>query len=81
MTLDPDTEALIRRRMQERGVSFKVALNEALREALREGRPAAQAFSTAPAELGRARLPLDRALQLAGELEDDELLRKARAGK
>lgn len=29
MTLDPDTEQLIRRWMRERGVSFKEALNDA----------------------------------------------------
>lgn len=80
VTLDPDTEALVRRRMRERGVSFKVALNDALREALRS-KPPAQAFTTAPADLGRSRIPLERALQIAGDLEDEELLRKARAGK
>lgn len=80
VTLDPDTEALVRRRMRERGVSFKVALNEALREALRT-KPTAQPFTTAPADLGRSRIPLERALQIAGDLEDEELVRKARAGR
>jgi hypothetical protein len=34
VTLDADTEELLRRRMRERGVSFKVALNEAIRAGL-----------------------------------------------
>jgi hypothetical protein len=31
VTLDADTEALLRRRMRERGLSFKQALNDAIR--------------------------------------------------
>ena len=61
-------------------MSFKVALNDAIR-ASSPKTAAAHPFSTEAAYLGRARLPLDRALQLAGELENDELIRKARAGK
>ncbi len=80
VTLDPDTEALIRRRMKERGESFKEALNGALREGLRRG-PVARPFTTRTADLGRPRVPIDRALQLAAQLEDEELLRKARTGK
>lgn len=79
VTLDPDTEHLVRRRMTERGVSFKQALNDALREALR-GRPG-EPFRTPTYDLGVPTVSLDRALALAGELEDEELLRKRRAGK
>jgi hypothetical protein len=80
VTLDPDAEALIRRRMKERGVSFKQALNDAIREAL--GRPARQVpFRTEAADMGVPAVPLERALQLAGELEDEELVRKMRLGK
>jgi hypothetical protein len=78
VTLDADTEQLIRRRMAERQVSFKQAINDAIREAaLAE---VAEPFRTRTASLGRSRVSLDRALQLAADLEDDELVRKARSG-
>lgn len=73
VTLDPDTEQLVRRRMEERGVSFKQALNDALREALgsRAGRAP---FRTPVYDLGSPAVNLDRALQLAAEIEDEELV-------
>lgn len=82
MTLDPDTAALIRKRMAERGVSFKQALNDAIREglALRAGDPTTR-FHTETADLGLPAVNLDRALALLGELEDEELVRRTRAGK
>ena len=80
VTLDSDTEALVRRRMRERGVSFKVALNDAIREGLAAPR-SGKAFRTPTADLGRPSVNLDRALQLAAELEDEELVRKQRMGK
>jgi hypothetical protein len=80
VTLDPDTEALVRRRMRERGVSFKVALNDAIREGLTSRRNRTQ-FRTRTADLGRPVVSLDRALLLVGELEDEELVRKQRLGK
>lgn len=78
VTLDPDTEQLVRRRMAERGVSFKQALNDALRDAMA---PRSAPFHTPSRDLGVPTVNLDRALALAGELEDEELLRKQRAGK
>jgi hypothetical protein len=80
VTLDADTEALVRRRMRERGVSFKVALNDAIRAGL-VARTASREFRTPTADLGRPTVNLDRALQLAAELEDEELVRKQRVGK
>jgi len=76
VTLDPDTAALIRHRMRERGISFKQALNEAIRAGVDEncGAP----FRTATAPLGVPVVNLDRALQRAAELEDEELVRKTR---
>jgi hypothetical protein len=79
VTLDADTEQVIRRRMRERGISFKEALNDAIRSGLMH-ETARQPFRTATAAMGESRVNLDRALQLAAELEDDELLRKLRAG-
>ena len=80
VTLDRDVEALLKKRMNERSVPFKQALNDALREALTAG-PGQSIFRTPTAKLGLPVVNLDRALQLAGELEDEELVRKMRVGK
>jgi hypothetical protein len=78
VTLDPDTEQLVRRRMRERGLSFKEALNDLLRQGASStpNRP----FETEVASLGRPAVNLDRALQIVADLEDDELVRRMRAG-
>ena len=78
LTLDDDTAALLQRRMRERGISFKQAVNEAIRAGLAGDDP--PTFRTETASMGRSRVPLDRALQVAAELEDDELLRRMRSG-
>ena len=78
VTLDPDTEQLIRRRMRERGISFKEALNDAIRSGAGSVSPGR--FETETASMGVSRVNLDRALQLVADLEDDELLRRMRAG-
>ncbi len=79
VTLDPDTEQILRRRMRERNISFKEALNDAIRDGVieREGR---QAFTTETVSMGESRVNLDRALQVAADLEDDEHLRRMRSG-
>ncbi len=78
VTLDADVEQIIRRRMRERGLSFKEALNEAIRGAAQNaGGPT---FRTEVASMGESRVNLDRALQVAADLEDDDLVRKLRAG-
>jgi hypothetical protein len=77
VTLDPDTEQLIRARMAERGVSFKQALNDLIREAMPEQQQASS-FVTRTASLGAPAVNLDRALQLAADVEDEELVRKMR---
>jgi hypothetical protein len=79
VTLDADAEQLLRRRMRERGISFKQALNDAIRAGLAADEPR-PAFQTKTARMGRSRVNLDRALQLAAELEDDELVRRMRVG-
>jgi len=79
VTLDDDTVALIHRRMRERGVSFKTALNEAIRDGA-VGRPAPIPFATRTADLGVPTVNLDRAIQIAAELEDEELIRRQRRG-
>lgn len=78
VTLDSDTEAILRRRMHERGVSFKVALNDAIRAGAAGDDP--EPFRTETASMGQSRVNLDRALQVVADLEDDELLRRMRSG-
>ncbi|MBW3614445.1 MAG: antitoxin [Actinobacteria bacterium] len=80
VTLDADTEALVRRRMKERKVSFKQALNDAIRDGATAG-GASDDFRTEVCDLGLPSVNLDRALQVAAELEDEELVRKMRSGK
>jgi hypothetical protein len=79
VTLDPDVEALVRRRMRERNATFKQVINETLLTALRARGPATP-FSTPTFDTGGARVPLERALALAGDLEDEAILRKRRVG-
>lgn len=75
VTLDPDTAELVRRRMQEHGLTFERALNDLIRKG---ASPAP--FETAPASLGECRVTVDRALQAAADFEDNELIRKKQAG-
>lgn len=77
VTLESDVEQIIRRRMRESGMSFKEALNDAIRRSVTA---TATPFHTKTASMGRSTVNLDRALQVVSELEDDELIRKARAG-
>lgn len=75
VTLDPDSDAIVRRLMRERGLTFKAAVNEAIRAAAR-GRKPSRPFRTRTYDMGASALPLDKALRLAADLEDEELIRK-----
>ena len=81
ITLDPDVEALVKRAMRERGVSFKEAVNEAIRAGL--ARPQEQAPGrTRTFRMGfEPAIPWDKALRLAADLEDEELIRRLAARK
>lgn len=79
VTLDDDTLTVVHRLMAERSVSFKKALNDAIREGARS-RPGPPEFTTRTADLGVPTVNLDRALHLAADLEDEELLRRQRRG-
>lgn len=76
VTLDSDTEVLIRKLMRARGLSFKKALNEAVRDGLTSSSAGATRYRTTTANLGLPAVNLDRALQLAAQLEDEEIIRK-----
>lgn len=82
MTLDSDTRLLVERAMRERDVTFKEALNDAIRVGLSaavDGDGASEPI-TVPHAL-HARVDLTKALALADELEDDEILRQLHAGR
>jgi hypothetical protein len=44
--------------------------------ALREDQAPREPYHDQPCDLGRPRLPLDKALKIAAEMEDEEILRK-----
>jgi hypothetical protein len=82
VTLDPDVEAKLHRAMRERGVSFKVAINDAVRSGLGGSASSVRRYRMPTAPLGvRPGVNLDKALALAGEMEDAEILRKLELGK
>lgn len=78
VTLDADTEQMIRQRMRRDKTSFKRALNDAIRDGC--GALPAPVFETEVAAMGRPSVDLDRALQLAADLEDDALTARLRGG-
>jgi len=75
VTLDPDIDAAVRRLMRERGLTFKQAVNEAMRQGLAP-EPGPEAFRTTTYAMGRPAAPIDKAMRLAAELEDEEIVRK-----
>lgn len=77
VTLDDDVAAKLRAKARERDVPFKVALNETLRAGLGTGGGRAKPYRVPVYALGaRPGIDLDKALTLAGELEDAEILRR-----
>jgi hypothetical protein len=79
ITLEPDVAALVERDMRQRGVTFKVAVNDAIRRTLGD-RPRAD-FSFPTFDLGPATYDLTRSTQLAAALEDEEIVRDLQVGK
>lgn len=77
VTLDQDVAAKLREVARERGVSFKAALNDAVRAGLGGDARSARRYRMPARRMGvRRGVDLDRALRLAGELEDAEIARK-----
>jgi len=72
LTLDPDTQALLAQLMRDREMTFKAAVNYAIRAGL-AGAPR-PVFRVATVGMGEPAVPLDKALRLAGELEDERLI-------
>ena len=81
ITLEPDVEALVKKLMRERGLSFKQAVNTAIRAGLASPEES-EPFRTPTFSMGfDPAIPWDKALRLAAELEDEELARRLEARK
>ena len=82
VTLDPDVAAKLKAVARERGISFKQVLNTAVRIGLGAERRGTRVFKQYARPMGlRPGVSLDKALQLAGALEDDELVRRLQRRK
>ena len=77
VTLDDDLLATLQQLAAERGGTFKDVLNATLRAGLRPpGEPGA-VYRMPTRRMGlRPEFDLDRALRLASDLEDDQIVRK-----
>ncbi len=80
VTLDPDVDLLIKRAMNDKGLTFKQAVNEAIRAGAaprrRGRRPRFESY-----DMGEPLVDVTKALQLAGQLEDEDRARKLLQGK
>jgi plasmid stability protein len=85
LTIDDKLAADLKKRAYETGKSFKAVVNEALRAGLETGQPVpgSRPFTLQPVSLGGPQpgIDLDKANRLAGDLEDEELLRKIQQRK
>lgn len=75
VTLEPDADAIVRRLMRERKLTFKQAVNAAIRAGI-GARPAEPAQYTFPRDMGPPLIDLDKAAHFAAQLEDEEIIRK-----
>jgi hypothetical protein len=75
ITLDEDADSIVRRLMRDRGLTFKQAVNEAIRRGASTP-PARTARRTRTFRMGEPRVDIDKALRLAADLEDDDIIRK-----
>lgn len=77
ITLEPDVQALIRKAMKERALSFKDALNSAVRAGLTQAKPKRRCFVQKSHSLGGDQnFRWDKALETSAAIEDEELGRK-----
>jgi plasmid stability protein len=79
LTLDDDLAARLRDTAHERGISFKTAVNEAIRNGLEQARRP-RPYRLRARRMGPPATDLTKATQIAGELEDEELMRRLQGG-
>lgn len=80
ITLEPEAKALVEKAMREQQRSFKEIVNEAIIRGLGVEHAPAQ-IDLPVHDMGKPFINLDKALQIAGDLEDEEILRKMALGK
>ena len=76
--MDPDVESLLRKEVRRRGEPFKQVLNNAVRAGLKGMKHRAEPFRPLTFDMGKPRVDLTKALSLAAELEDEELVLRHR---
>lgn len=82
VTLDPDVAEQLKALARRRNLSFKEALNNAVRVGLAAERGGSRPFHTPTWPMGvRPGVDLTHALQMAADLEDEEIIRKLRLRK
>jgi len=77
-TLRIDDELLdeLKERARAEGISLAELANQVLRAGLRAKRPSRKRVRIPVVDMGPPKLDLDRALQIADDLENEEILRK-----
>ncbi len=81
LTLDEDVARQLETLTRERGISFKEAVNSTLRKGLGRS-PERRPYKIRARPLGlRPGINLDKALQLAADIEDEEIIRKLKLRK
>jgi hypothetical protein len=77
VTLDPDVAEQLKTLARRRNISFKAALNNTVRAGLAAERGGSRPFRVEARPLGlRPGVDLTHALQMAADLEDEEIMRK-----
>lgn len=79
VTLDPDVSATVKQLMRDEDIGFKAAVNRLIREATRP--PPSKRSVTKTHNMGVPSMNLDKALSIAGDLEDEEIRAKLAAGR
>ena len=77
VTLDDDLATRLKNAAHERGIPFKAAINEAIRDGLEHSQKP-KPYRLKPAKMGVPKVDLTKATQIAGQLEDDETVRRMR---
>ena len=76
MTLDPDVDRLLKKAVRERDLSFIQAINDAIRAGLKGEGKSRRPFKQRTFALGEASFNVTKALALASDLEDVEIMKR-----
>jgi hypothetical protein len=82
VTLEDDLAARLQERARERDLSFKAVLNDAIRSGLADSGAPPEPYQMKVSPMrAKPDVDLTKALQLAGQLEDEEIVRKLEQGR